>query len=169
MPKKKNARNSKNKRSKNDVDETNTALTVVDEATGQRYARVERALGGGRFSVVICTGQKWDTKPYIAIVPGKMRGRRRHRNNVVIGGIIAVQLREYESNPKFVDVIWTYTSNEINKLLQQKLLPHDDNSLLNIYSDVSERTCMDEDDDAAASKTDDVWNTSLGDFEFDDI
>jgi translation initiation factor IF-1 len=145
-------------------------LVLADEDSGQRYARVLRALGDGRFSVVLCTigsdgaPRAWnEAEPYVAVLPGRMR-RRRHQNNVAIDSVIAVTLREYASaSRKTVDVAWTYTRDEMNRLLRDKLLPNDNGALGScMLSDVSTAAPTYATNDA--SNTDDnEWNVQLED------
>lgn len=186
MPRKKNAGNNKKKKSNKKQNGSVDSLTCdaqslrIDYEKGERYARVTKALGGGRFYVQICQQMRWTTDQYIAVVPGKMRGRSRYSNNVSIDSVLTVGLREYESRRRVADVLRVFSNDEVHHLMKERALPTDHNE-----GDIGDVgfTFVDVDTEEATAVTTtqppnrpttgedrrEAWNTNLDDFDFDNL
>ena len=70
---------------------TNTALRVISQE-GEKYAQVEKILGGSHMHV-ICT----DGKTRLCTIRGKFRGRGKRDNRLEAGTWVMIGLRDYET------------------------------------------------------------------------
>ena len=61
---------------------------------------VMKALGDGRFYVANNKSEEW-----IMHIPGRFKGRNKHRNFVSVNSLVKVQLREYETSTKTCDLL----------------------------------------------------------------
>ena len=101
----------------------------------QFYAKVNKKLGGGNFSVDVFIPEKRENvkldgtikekvvrheevrKDQIALIRGSIRKRCR----IDVGNIILVSLREFEK--KKVDILHAYKTDDVNTLRRQNKLP----------------------------------------------
>jgi initiation factor 1A len=76
------------------------------------YGVVTKIFGFGRFQI-----KDEKSKERLVIIPNKFRGRGKRDNTVVLGGLVLVGIREYESsdNPK-CDLLEVYNETEKTKL-----------------------------------------------------
>jgi len=117
----------KHKRAKNSYG-TERKLVEGDNEF-QFYGRVNKKLGGGRFSIDVFIPEKKDfktnkiirveeiRKEQIALLRGSLKKKCR----IMIDGIVLVSLREFEI--KKVDIIHYYKHEEVVKLINQDILP----------------------------------------------
>ena len=112
MPKTNVLGGKKKKKGKNGTIESSQRLELAD-SEGQHYAKVEKALGCGRFLV-----QCFDLgKELIGVVCGKMR----KRVWVNAGDYVIIALRDFDNGThKKCDIIHKYTESEAKKLIKRK-------------------------------------------------
>ena len=136
----------KHKRAKNVVKEEKI---IEGDNEFQFYAKVNKKLGGGNFSVDVFIPEKRERKKnngefqekitrfeeirkdQIALIRGSIRKRCR----IDVGNLVLVSLREFEN--KKVDIIHSYkiddanTLKRLNKLPKSKIFENDDTSDIN--------------------------------------
>ena len=101
----------------------------------QFYAKVNKKLGGGRFSVDIFIPEKKEKVKVDNLVKeiivrheevrqnqlALVRGSIRKRSRIDVGNVVLVSLREFEV--KKVDIIYAYKNDDVNTLRRQNKLP----------------------------------------------
>lgn len=90
---------------------TNMILRMPDNEY-EIFACVTKMFGNGRISVVDNIN-----KEYVGIIRGKMKGRSKRHNIIMVGTIVLVGLRDWES-PNFihVDVLEIYDNSQTNQI-----------------------------------------------------
>ena len=88
------------------------ALRLSDDPLEQ-YACVTKIYGNGRIAVTTVNHLE-----LLCVIRGKMRGRSKRHNVIILGSIILVGLREWEGpdNFKNADVLEVYDAGDVNKL-----------------------------------------------------
>ena len=109
MPKKKGGK-SHRKGKKPQQDDRNS---MVFREEGEEYAKVTKMLGSGRLEV-----QLPDSSTKLAIIRGKLRRRRTWINT---GDIVLVAIRAFQEDR--CDVLFTYSTNQLQVLRKRKVLP----------------------------------------------
>jgi len=84
----------------------------------EKYGVVIRVLGNGMFYVV--TDLACDKQPQLlGHIRNKFRGRSKRDNNIVMGSVVLVGLREWEDpNYKECDLLEVYSPNEVRQLMK---------------------------------------------------
>ena len=79
----------------------------------EQYACVTKIYGNGRLAVTTVNHLE-----LLCVIRGKMRGRSKRHNVIILGSIILVGLREWEGpeNFKNADVLEVYDAGDVNKL-----------------------------------------------------
>ena len=79
----------------------------------EQYACVTKIYGNGRIAVTTVNHLE-----LLCVIRGKMRGRSKRHNVIILGSIILVGLREWEGpdNFKNADVLEVYDAGDVNKL-----------------------------------------------------
>ncbi len=79
----------------------------------EQYACVTKIYGNGRIAVTTVNHLE-----LLCVIRGKMRGRSKRHNVIILGSIILVGLREWEGpeNFKNADVLEVYDAGEVHKL-----------------------------------------------------
>ena len=122
----------------------------------QLYGKVNKKLGGGRFSIDVFISEKKDEKTKKIIRNEEvrkdqialLRGSLRRKCRIEIGGIVLVSLREFEN--KTVDIIHSYKHDDVMRLRNRNILPkcrifeNDDNEEIKFNET---EIIMDEDED----------------------
>lgn len=108
MPAKKSSKNKK----KSSTGEKTKLRDLEYKQVMEEYAQVTRLLGDRKLCVNLPDGSE-----KLAIIPGKMR----KRCWIAVDNIILVSFREFEESK--VDVIYKYTQEEVEKLIQYLEIP----------------------------------------------
>ena len=84
----------------------------------EKYGVVIRVLGNGMFYVV--TDLACDKQPQLlGHIRNKFRGRSKRDNNIVLGSVVLVGLREWEDpNYKECDLLEVYDPNEVRQMMK---------------------------------------------------
>ena len=79
----------------------------------EQYGCVTKIYGNGRIAVTTVNNLE-----LLCVIRGKMRGRSKRHNVIILGSIILVGLREWEGpeNFKNADVLEVYDAGDVNKL-----------------------------------------------------
>ena len=109
---------------------------------GEEYAKVLKMFGNGRCSVISNTGKELN-----CVIRSKFRGRSKRVNQIVVGSVIMIGLREWESEKRTCDVLEVYTEEEMCILRCKKELKSLLNEDTESYVDVEEGMYEKEEED----------------------
>ena len=84
-----------------------------DYNINSHWACVFHILGNSRLSVVSVNGLELQV-----VIRNKFKGKRKGNNLISVGSFISIGLYEWENPPKGGDVVEVYTSEDIQRLLQ---------------------------------------------------
>lgn len=131
MAKKKNITGgSRHKRAKNSDALQSEKLVMREDDTLQHYAYVKKSYGNGWFGVfLVCSDGGTlglTTKEYRARVSGRMR-KQKWRNFVLIGGLVLISIRDFQTNDDKVDIVHVYKDDAVRKLVKMGEVPSVDN------------------------------------------
>ena len=113
---------------KNMVDNTEKRKLRLSGDEMEKYAVVTRLLGNGMFYTTTNEGDE-----LLGRIRNKFKGRSRRGNDLTIGTMVLVGLREWEApNFKECDLLEVYDANEVKQIRQISSI---DTRLLNNYLD----------------------------------
>ena len=87
----------------------------ISENPLECYAAVTKLLGNGMCQVS-CLNEKGTTQDMICFIRGKFRSRNKKNNVVLVGSILLVGLREYESSKNKCDLLEVYDEEDMRQL-----------------------------------------------------
>ena len=107
----------KKKGQRNVITEDKKRELIIKEDL-EEYARIDKTLGDGRFTVLLCTGEST-----ISVLAKRFRRKRckgSEKVTIIPGDIVLVSFRGYENKS---DIIHKYDKNEIEKLVKLYEIP----------------------------------------------
>ncbi len=139
---------------------------------GETYAKITRVFGNG-MADVLCN----DGVTRLLIIRKKFKGRNKRDNQIVLGGLVLVGIRQWEvvsdDKKQKVDLLYVYKQSQIGELissgcLETWLLPEDHQEDLACGFEITPQPQVAALEDSAVCK-DEVVEDIDDDFCFDDI
>jgi initiation factor 1A len=93
----------------------------LSESENEKYAHITKMFGNG-----ICEALCEDSKTRKCIIRGKFRGGKGKRNSfIVVGTIVLVGIRDWETDSDKCDLLEVYNQNEVDQLKHHPKVPYD--------------------------------------------
>jgi initiation factor 1A len=100
---------------------SNSHKLRLSECENEKYAHITKMFGNG-----MCQALCDDSKERTCIIRGKFRGGKGKRNSfVVVGTIVLVGLRDWESDSDKCDLLEVYNQNEVDQLKHHPKVPYE--------------------------------------------
>jgi translation initiation factor IF-1 len=128
----------------------------------EKIAIVDKLLGNGMFYAIT-----YDSIKLLGRIRNKFKGRSRRGNDVSVGKLVLIGLREWEMpNPKECDLLLVYDDSQIDALRLSNLdIPHHNDS----FDSSHDIIFSDETDNPIELSTSHIYNNTLDDHIIDDI